>query len=71
MLSGTASPVQRRGKEKDSHLETMSSLSVFGGPRPLVVARLPYTAKNKQLLLNKRFVHVAVALQELKYALLR
>jgi len=58
-------------KRLDPALARLCSLSAYGGSRPVVVARLPYTAKNKHLLLNKGFVHVAVSQQEMKYALLR
>jgi hypothetical protein len=46
-------------------------LSAFGGPKPVVTARLPYTAKTRRLLLSQRLVDVAVPVQEFKYALLR
>ena len=54
-----------------SALERLVSLSCFGGYRPIVVARLPYTAKNKDRLLSQPLVDIAVPLQEFKHALLR
>lgn len=70
-MYGSNGSVVSAKKSLDPALARLSSLSAYGGSRPVVVARLPYTAKNKQLLLNKGLVHVAVSQQEIKYALLR
>ena len=61
----------RSGKAQRPHQSELASLAAYGGYRPVVVARLPYTANNKDLLLRKQFVDVAVSLQEFKHTLLR
>mgnify|MGYP003385991631 CR=1 FL=1 len=52
-------------------ISQLTNLSAYGGSKPVVIARLPYTAKTRRLLLAQGLVDVAVPVQEFQYGLLR
>ena len=46
------------GKDRETAI-----LTAHGGDYPIIIARLPYTARNKDLLLGRGHAHAAVRLQ--------
>lgn len=47
------------------HPPPATKLAAYGGNYPVIIARLPYTARNKDLLLSRGHAHAAVRLQVL------
>ena len=53
-----------------SRVHALQKISAYGGHKPVIIAKLSYTARNKNVILSKHYADVVLSVQDMKYTLL-